>query len=277
MSHGDENSFSEEIYSGYTIQIKAAPIGRRMAAFALDLSFVTLLLYGIGAVAFILFFGGLLVFGSIANNISAISESFGPVFGFIFIALIILLSLMLFIAPFHIYFIYMEYKKGTTYGKKLFGLRVISLKSERITLRQAFIREVFRFVDAYMFFPGLITILLNKRNMRFGDMASGTMVVYSLSEEEDNTSMYLDTNQYQQGLDLFSPKLFSENEIDRFLSFAYSHYLSNRTRFDEIDEEEWASKIRALLENKNIEIDNKSLCLFFAEHCHQHRKNLKEG
>jgi uncharacterized RDD family membrane protein YckC len=69
---------------------------------------------------------------------------------------------------------------GQTPGKRVLGIRVVSVEGQPITPFQAILRNILRDVDAqpFMFYQvGLLAAMLNDRFQRLGDLASGTMVV----------------------------------------------------------------------------------------------------
>jgi uncharacterized RDD family membrane protein YckC len=68
---------------------------------------------------------------------------------------------------------------GQTLGKRAVRLRVVGDQGQPITLGQAAIRNLVRFVDFLPFFYGIgiITLFVNGRGKRLGDFAAGTLVV----------------------------------------------------------------------------------------------------
>jgi len=78
---------------------------------------------------------------------------------------------------------------GQTPGKRLLGIRVVSIDGRPITPLQAILRNILREADALPFvcYPyalpigfyvvGLLTAMLNDRFQRLGDLAVGTMVI----------------------------------------------------------------------------------------------------
>lgn len=69
---------------------------------------------------------------------------------------------------------------GQTPGKRLMGIRVVSIEGLPITPLQAILRNILREVDAqpFVFYQvGLLAAMLNRRFQRLGDLACGTMVV----------------------------------------------------------------------------------------------------
>jgi len=69
---------------------------------------------------------------------------------------------------------------GRTFGKWVFGLRVVTVEGLPITPFQALMRNLLRAADLQPFFTGwvgLLTMLLNRRFQRLGDLACKTMVI----------------------------------------------------------------------------------------------------
>lgn len=71
---------------------------------------------------------------------------------------------------------------GATPGKRWLGLRVVQTNGSPITLGQAVVRNFMRAADgmpAPMYLAGLAACLSTRRFQRLGDLAAGTLVVYS--------------------------------------------------------------------------------------------------
>ena len=68
---------------------------------------------------------------------------------------------------------------GQTVGKRVFRLRAVGDRGEPMTFVQAGIRNVVRLVDflPYAYGVGLVTLFVNGRGKRLGDLAAGTIVV----------------------------------------------------------------------------------------------------
>lgn len=68
---------------------------------------------------------------------------------------------------------------GQTVGKRVFRLRAIGDRGERLTFAQAGIRNVVRIVDflPYGYGVGLVALFVNGKGKRLGDLAAGTIVV----------------------------------------------------------------------------------------------------
>jgi uncharacterized RDD family membrane protein YckC len=102
------------------------------------------------------------------------------------IALMIFILFLIFTG----YFIFFEWLwNGQTPGKRLMKLRVIREDGRPITLWEAVARNLLRIFDAIpgFFMPvyslGLVSIFLNSRDQRFGDMFAGTVVIRERTDE----------------------------------------------------------------------------------------------
>ncbi|MCP5098637.1 MAG: RDD family protein [Chloroflexi bacterium] len=83
------------------------------------------------------------------------------------------------------YYIFFEIAwNGRTPGKKAVGLRTIRQDGTPITVTESIIRNLIRFID---FIPmgygvGVITMFIDSKSRRLGDLAAGTIVVRDLEE-----------------------------------------------------------------------------------------------
>ena len=70
--------------------------------------------------------------------------------------------------------------KGRTPGKRAAGVRIVTLEGQTPDVSALLIRNVFRLIDSLPVFyvVGLICVLLSARQVRIGDMAAGTLLVY---------------------------------------------------------------------------------------------------
>lgn len=68
---------------------------------------------------------------------------------------------------------------GQTVGKRIVGLRVLSLAGMRITFLQSVVRNLIRVVDLLpaLYLAGGVTALFDRHGRRLGDLAAGTVVV----------------------------------------------------------------------------------------------------
>jgi uncharacterized RDD family membrane protein YckC len=73
---------------------------------------------------------------------------------------------------------------GRTPGKRLAGVRLVTRDGAPPTLGQHLTRNVFRLIDSFPLFygVGLVTTLLTRDQVRVGDLAAGTLLVYDRVE-----------------------------------------------------------------------------------------------
>jgi len=158
------------------------------------------------------------------------------------IALMIVILFLIFAG----YFIFFEWLwNGQTPGKRLMKLRVIREDGRPITLWEAVARNLLRIFDAVpgFFLPvysiGLVSIFLNNRDQRIGDMFAGTVVI---RERTDEAPTFAETfsNQISDGAFRRVQKrtdfqadvnLLTENEIEVVETFLRRRWdLSERQR-----------------------------------------------
>ncbi len=132
------------------IQYEVASIGARMGAYAID--FIIVVAYAIATLVILTEFVSLDV------------------------ALLVITML-----PVVFYHLVCEvFFEGQSIGKRLLKLRVVRLDGAQPTLGNYVMRWLFRLIESAVFFAGvipLITMLVNGRGQRVGDLAAGTTVV----------------------------------------------------------------------------------------------------
>jgi uncharacterized RDD family membrane protein YckC len=69
---------------------------------------------------------------------------------------------------------------GQTPGKRLIGLRVLSVTGRPVRIDEVILRNLVRVVDQLpgAYAVGIVTMLVSARNQRLGDLAAGTVVVH---------------------------------------------------------------------------------------------------
>lgn len=69
---------------------------------------------------------------------------------------------------------------GRTPGKKIVGIRVIKEDGRNLTVLEAILRNLMRLVDQLpgIYVVGFVTMLIDRRNRRLGDMVAGSLVVH---------------------------------------------------------------------------------------------------
>jgi uncharacterized RDD family membrane protein YckC len=77
------------------------------------------------------------------------------------------------------YFIFFEgFWHGQTPGKRLLGIRVIEQNGQPVSWGAVWIRNLLRVVDELPgLLPGIIPMIADKNERRFGDLAAGTLVI----------------------------------------------------------------------------------------------------
>ena len=148
----------ENVAFGYQV----AGIGSRFLATLLD----TLLIVVLQIVVFLVIVLALRAFDLLGETIAAWVFAVLGIVGFIF---------------FWGYYIFFEMLwNGQSPGKRWVGLRVIRTDGTPITLSESFIRNLTRLVDFLpaMYGIGIISMFLDKRSRRLGDLAAGTLVVH---------------------------------------------------------------------------------------------------
>jgi len=78
------------------------------------------------------------------------------------------------------------FKMGATPGKKRMGIRVVSDNGTPVNWNASVIRNLLRAADIlpFLYGFGLITMFLNRDFKRLGDLAAGTLVIYSETKQE---------------------------------------------------------------------------------------------
>ena len=79
------------------------------------------------------------------------------------------------LALYSVYLMIAEYAAGQTLGKRLFGLRVVTESGTRISLGQAFVRQLPSFFQ-FFWIDGMFTLFTDRRQRAF-EMLSKTRVV----------------------------------------------------------------------------------------------------
>lgn len=93
---------------------------------------------------------------------------------------------------------------STSPGKRAFGLRVLQQDGTPLTMSSSVIRNFLRAADFLPFFyaTGLIAMVINQRFQRLGDMAAGTLVVYTPKSRVIKDTEVVDSLPIPAGLNL---------------------------------------------------------------------------
>jgi uncharacterized RDD family membrane protein YckC len=259
------NAPQVEVYDGTTVQVFPAPLGKRILALAVDYGLMGVALYAI-MIVLMVFFGGLAAVAALAHDLPSLLSDAGKKASALLLILFILLVALVILTLAHGYFIYFEFKRGTTPGKKLFGLQVISAEGGRLTMRQCVLREIFRsYVDVPFIVPGLISAIVTERKQRIGDLVAGTVVVHSGRVEEVGESTFLPHEYYNDLLHRLNPKQLEEKDAREFLRFCSASYLTGGAQPSAEQLQYWDQIVRAQVAPEAASLDAQSLILFYAE------------
>jgi uncharacterized RDD family membrane protein YckC len=101
---------------------------------------------------------------------------------------------LVFLVPVIVYFFYHPvlelFMRGQSPGKRIAGVRVVTVEGGTPGVGAVLIRNIFRLIDCLptLYFVGLMTTLFSAQRVRVGDMAAGTMLVI----DERISSKYLE-------------------------------------------------------------------------------------
>lgn len=252
------------VYAGMSVELQPAPFWKRFLAYAVDLGVVGAMMYVVLLAGMVLFLGGAVV-GGVVQAISHADKS--TAVAMIVTVLILLLAVL---GLYHGYFIYFEHKSGQTPGKKLFGLKVIPTRANRLTFGQVVMRDAFRYIDCGLLLPGLISMAVTERKQRIGDLVCATLVVYSKSREERQKYLYVKQEDFEYLRELLTPLPVPEEIGRQYLHVAYPIYILGRVPTHPEDLLPWEELARSYLPGaKDQNLDQTTVLLFFAEHCFQ--------
>lgn len=110
-----------------------------------------------------------------------------------------------FVPPLLLFFLYHPVLEiamsGRTPGKRMAGVRIVGNDGNSATLGALLIRNVFRLIDVLpgFYIVGLTVALLHPRQLRIGDIAAGTLLVYQ-ERPQEQTLQRLTTRRVESGL-----------------------------------------------------------------------------
>lgn len=127
-----------------------------------------------------------------------------------------------------LYPVIFEARNGTTPGKKRMGLMVIHVDGTPLSWSSALIRNLLRAVDFLptFYLLGLISMVVNKRFQRLGDLAAATLVVYAPAPKQQR--------QIPQAAGLLPPLALSLQEEQAILDFAERSSMLTPSRQEEL-------------------------------------------
>ncbi len=268
---------SHEFIEGVKIRLAPAPVGRRICAALIDVGIVSVIMW-IAAIPFAV------ILGIFAVTYVAAKEKAGDSGALVFLIILIVLVGLLVLAmlgSMHAYFIYYEFKRGATPGKRILGLRVVSTDGARLTRGQAIYRDMVRwYVDGLLFIPAFVSIYLTEKRQRVGDLLAGTMVVYSAGSEDKDSFMYVKREDYLALSAHLEPQPVPLDACEKYLEFANKAFLLGEEGKLTTERAEWLTYARRhLIKTEALGLNDLTVLRYFAEFCFQSdlKRRMKES
>ena len=253
------SSETRELYEGLAVQVTPASIRRRFLAYAIDLGVVyTVISFGVLILFILIIIPGILLGMSGLPGLSI----------YLIVGLIaLLLAVLVF---YHGYFIHYERRTGITPGKKICGLQVISLDGGALTLGQALLRDLLRYIDAWLVFPGLLSMSASSQRRRLGDLAAGTIVIENSEVGTTVRYLFIGAEDYRRLLENLAPAAMPEDLCREYLRFAFQTLIAHRHVATINEAESWNTRLLQYLPPERRQLlDKWGYLLFFGEHALQ--------
>jgi uncharacterized RDD family membrane protein YckC len=142
-----------------------------------------------------------------------------------------------------------RYWRGQTLGKRAMGIRVLTTDGQPINLFQALLRNVLRIVDLWpmgLGTLGLFSCTLTRRFQRLGDLAAGTMVVLSRSDNYFRGMVRFRNPRVLQVAEAIPPGFYAGGTMSRALAL----YVQRRMSFPPMRRHEIASHLAVPLKQQ---------------------------
>lgn len=187
------------------LHLELAGIGNRVLACLIDTVITLAVIVGLGAM-----FWGLWM----ALTVSGLSSSGQSIATAVIIMVYVLAAFFIWFG----YFIFFEgIWQGQTPGKKLVNVRVIEQNGQPVGWPAVFLRNCFRFFDEGVLLIGLLSMIVDRNERRFGDLAAGTLVIKERLSELDTTAIQISVSEADaRSLDIGA---VSPQEYDILVSF----------------------------------------------------------
>lgn len=98
-------------------------------------------------------------------------------FGFLTVALIALVTLVIFLGWWGYFILFELLWNGQTPGKRVVGLRAVRAGGQNINFTASLVRNLLRAIDL-LFLIGVLVMLIDRSSRRLGDLAAGSLVVH---------------------------------------------------------------------------------------------------
>lgn len=153
----------------YMVKVRPAGFFSRSVAFLIDLVILSL------SATFIVFMiSEIINFFGLTNYVTQVFANLQTmtIFTRVFISLLYYIYSLL-------YFSFFWSLIGSTPGKLLLGLRIISINGRRIGFLRGIIRGICYYISALLIFMGFIMIIFDKNRQGLHDKIAGTLVIYT--------------------------------------------------------------------------------------------------
>jgi uncharacterized RDD family membrane protein YckC len=159
------NSLEISSATGVDLQLNIAGAGARSYAFVIDWHIRVLLAFAWFAVAHLLFVGGATMLDSDAADFD------------LYVFVVIVPAVCLFVLYHPVLEVLM---RGRTPGKRMAGVRVVSLDAQVPGFLSHLTRNILRLLDSLPagYVIGLVCTLFTRHAVRIGDLAAGTVLIY---------------------------------------------------------------------------------------------------
>ena len=186
------------------LHLELAGIGNRVLACLID----TIISWAMMAAVTALLWGGVALSNliNLADNAKSIT-----------VAILTMCTILLLFAITFGYYIFFEGTwQGQTPGKKIVGIRVIELSGNPVGWVGSALRNLFRTFDIGLACIGLLPMIIDARERRFGDMAAGTIVIRERAPELMKNEVLIANSYSEDSLDIGR---ISPQEYDLLVSF----------------------------------------------------------
>jgi uncharacterized RDD family membrane protein YckC len=266
--HHATDAPSDLVYDGLHVQLKPTPFLTRYLALAVDYGILYMVSMAALLIAMFTIFGGLASWTYLVESGGFAGDATRSIV--VLIVAFLLLGGMMVLT--HGYFIYFEYKKnGRTPGKKIFGLKVVTIDGAPLSFGKCMMRETLRYVDTMLILPGLLSFLLTQKKQRLGDLLAGTMVSYSQHDSQETDYLYVKQSHYLYLQEVLHPEPVPKADMRKYLTFAYHEFIldSGHVRHRQ-HREHWEKLARQYVPESIFKnLDQLTILLFFAEYCQQ--------
>jgi len=192
--NGELSGLTVDSVTGIDVSLPLAGPGARATAFLIDWIVRLLLALAWFVVAALLYNGRLSLAPPATNDAGWFGGVAAPASGIYFLYHPIIELVM----------------RGSTPGKRMGGVRIVTRDGGVPGAGALLVRNVFRLIDSVPMFYGLglITVMLSRENLRIGDMAAGTLLVFD--REDTLLPATAATGQHSGRLDAAGAEIVAE-------------------------------------------------------------------